>query len=104
MKHTPGPWHVKIFGGQSYIQSCGQVEAATWIASLCPGSGKESDAALLAAAPDLLKELRMLLLQTNCSCMQKCEDDELDALVHYWDSTCARCVMAKAAIAKAEGK
>lgn len=105
-KHTPGPWILKRHrehGPRDWWVGASD-DAPVGIFSFQGGGASEEEeianAQLLAAAPDLLKELRMLLLVTKCPCAST-EDFSMEL---YWKRSCHRCVSAKAALAKAEGR
>lgn len=50
--HSPGPWRVDRFWGSSYIEDA---NGRTIIYEFAGGETKEADAALIAAAPELLE-------------------------------------------------
>ena len=78
MAHTPGPWRTMPSGR-------GGIPIANTGAILCRVESPD-DAALIAAAPDLLAALRKIEQQADYGQMDACRD------------------IARAAIAKAEGK
>jgi hypothetical protein len=100
--HTPGPLTVVKYEhavgpshGVKTVSPGGS--AGTWVATMHPRSGpeeSEANARLIAAAPDLLRELRMLVLQ--CSCGSHPDGEIAGA--------CGRCAAAIDAINKAEGR
>jgi len=92
-KLSPTPWIIK---GNAIFDTNGEV-----IADVYGDQGERTaNGYLFAAAPDLLTELRMLLLVTKCPCAST-EDYSHDL---YWARRCHRCAKAKEAIAKAEGE
>lgn len=87
MSHTPGPWHVDgveiiADGGRCIVWELGQ--------SL---EDRTADAALIAAAPDLLAALKTIAANSD-------EENEWDAV----EKLHANLAAAEAAIAKAEGR
>lgn len=50
-KHTPGPWSYKPTSGFDYGSTI------YWVPGICTHVGKEADARLIAAAPELLDAL-----------------------------------------------
>lgn len=80
-KHTPAPWHVEVTQDTTTIESK-YFTIATEVSN--------SDADLIAAAPDLLKALKNLVKAAN--------QDKLDPLAMF-----ATIEQAKHAINKAEG-
>ena len=93
--HTPGPWAVvdrKLWGASMAVMAAKKVATpVAWASRLCVGGDDEAhaNAALIAAAPEMLKALKRF----DCQDKGSCGEDEPDGL-------CFRC----AAIAKAEGK
>jgi len=84
---TPGPWKVNTSGGMTYVENF-------YNQSICRVATSSADACLIAAAPDLLEELK--------GCMKA-----LDRLMykHDRDSIEAEWIgHANEAIRKAEGK
>lgn len=74
-KHTPGPW--ETYSAMSYI-GVRSADAHKKIAGIQLGANDDSNARLIAAAPDLLDALedcRLLLI--NC----RCPVDWLDAVI-----------------------
>jgi hypothetical protein len=65
MKHTPGPWKVKPLGKQLYVES----ESGAFVCDMQVSDNLgemispqiQADAALIAAAPEMLKVLKDLL-------------------------------------------
>ncbi len=101
-QHTPGPWRVSesdtVVGpsGNVVAECCGYSVQATDAAQRKQG-GREANARLIAAAPDLLAALRSLF--ENCAMIHSQWGDndnkkEADAAI----------ASARAAIAKAEGR
>lgn len=88
--HTPGPWMVKS-GHNNYIVDQNAKEIA-----FCAFENDKANAALIAAAPDLLKALKTSLNALEVSAAQ------LGRLDAFRDSEGYR--QARAAIAKAEGE
>lgn len=86
-KHTPGPWHVGIRDGYPDIFD----KDGHWLASI-PWDAElidvQSNARLIAAAPELLEALQEVLV--TGACLQERHPTTIDRVV--------------AAIAKAEGK
>jgi hypothetical protein len=100
--HTPGPWATELYDRQTYNTDTGAPATRyQWQKILAPDGrtlgiaheceAMDANARLIAAAPDLLKELRMLVLQT-------CGDKALEGA-----HRCQRCTRALDAIAKATG-
>lgn len=88
--HTPGPWRTNKLDWRAVEDSQGLIVADV---RTPPSEGGREDARLIAAAPDLLEALSWLVdLQNGCP-LPKYEAD--------WNRTMA---MARAAIAKAEGR
>jgi hypothetical protein len=89
-QHTPGPWAVHTPTNAAFtrhppiMSDTGEIAKATWA-----GSERETDsnARLIAAAPDLLIALE--------ACLHR--------LAHHDDQSVPECEMAQAAIAKAVG-
>ena len=90
-KHTPGPWNVKdsdtVVGpaGNVVAECCGYSDKATTPEQQAQG-GRESNARLIAAAPELLEACRLIVL----------------AYGHMDDLTNPYVAAARAAIRKAE--
>jgi len=80
MKYTPGPWEVEVLHDTTNIQSKYQTVA-------CDVSNCDAD--LIAAAPEMLEELK--LTTKGCSCYGNPQ------------SACTSCLRRYALIAKAEG-
>lgn len=74
MKHTPGPWTI----GKC---KCGDPVCNDWFVSVTRSDGRvsESDAHLIAAAPDLLKVLQLLL---SDNCLVDWHEEKVKAAVH----------------------
>jgi hypothetical protein len=97
-KHTPGPWRYDDTWG--LIVARGEVEVAA-----CHGGGSRSEAQanarLISAAPELLDALKTLLAyhgETGHGVFKSTKG-------HYVkERECLQCTMARAAIAKAEGR
>lgn len=93
-EHTPGPWGWDSRNGNHYLISCApnppQVIVLGWPAGLqiTDDSYGRADAALIAAAPDLLAALKEI-----------CAADDIKSLAGIVTALSS----AKAAIAKAEG-
>lgn len=93
--HTPGPWSLR--SGRHDEESCYVVadndggQIAGNIKIDIASDTARANASLIACAPELLKELRILVLQV-------CGDKALDGT-----HKCHRCAPAKEAIAKVEG-
>ena len=90
-KHTPGPWRLAISGEGdigydesdiAYVESEDVEGNGLYVIARCNGPDRNGNAALIAAAPDLLAALKQCFRDPN----------------HYKSHD-----MAKAAIAKAEG-
>ena len=100
-KFTPGPYHVS--GSGPRLRSIKSAGGRT-IAHVLFSERRESEclgtARLLAAAPDLLVELRSLL--RDCPCGQHVQEIEWKRRAKL-RRPCERCASAVAAIAKAEG-
>lgn len=105
-KHTPGPWtisgyHRAVLQDKTSIDGC-CLTIAHMPTCAGPGHGKrynEANARLIASAPELLRECKILIRQSTC-----CGDDES---LGWADCRCWMCIntrAANAAIAKAEGK
>jgi len=96
-KHTPGPWNVYDFGhGGCYI---GTSDRPSVTQSICVvGNVREgkANAALIAAAPDMLLALESLECSLNCLRMELA-DPQAGEVGDLADE-------AKAAIAKAKGE
>ena len=89
-RFTPGPYHVAGSGPKlRSLKSAGGRSIAYVLFSERRASECEGTARLLAAAPDLLCELRTYV--NDCGCGRK-------------KLGCERCLTARNAIAKAEGK
>jgi hypothetical protein len=88
-KHTPGPWELIAPHQTSGWGLC--VGSGEQITARIPAyAGREADARLIAAAPDLLEALKAML--------EVCYDLERD------DATVTAVSAARAAIASAEGQ
>jgi hypothetical protein len=85
--HTPGPWCVNDTHGGRYIET----KSEDAVAQVFRSKRYLADARLIAAAPDLLEALRLMLRGTQADCGRVCmpNDDAVRA--------------AFAAIAKATG-
>lgn len=105
-KHTPGPWNICKKG--STILSIGPCSADEY-AGFSWLQIPDSDAALIAAAPDLLQALDALSKSAPSVC---CADfDHQPSDYHGADESCpaldryeAACLAARAAIARARGE
>jgi len=100
-RFTPGPYHVSGSGPKMRsIKSAGGRTLAYVLFSQRRGSECEATARVMAAAPDLLVELRSLILTCPCG-------NHFDGIERIRRSkrtrACERCASALAAIAKAEG-
>lgn len=89
--HTAGPWHYDEKHGWIYHQ---QAVLTTYIIANME-SGNEANARLIAAAPDLLKALKLMLLH---SCVADAAPEDKDDDDHLAERLAYR------AIAKAEGR
>ena len=100
-KCTPGPYHVSGSGPRMRsIKSAGGRTVAYVLFSARRESECEATARLMAAAPDLLLELRSLVV--GCPCGNHAEGIERIRRSKRTHA-CERCASALAAIAKAEG-
>lgn len=64
MSHTPGPW--KLLYNGSLVQDIGQqLHLGTFSESAGLGTAAKDNAALIAAAPDLLQALELLLIMID---------------------------------------
>ena len=100
-RFTPGPYHVTGSGSKMRsIKSAGGRTVAYVLFSAARESECDATARLLAAAPDLLLELRSLLVA--CPCGHHAEGIERTGRSKR-TRACERCASALAAIAKAEG-
>jgi hypothetical protein len=98
---TPGPYHVSGSGPRMRsIKSAGGRTLAYVLFSAKRYSECEATARLMAAAPDLLLELRSLVV--GCACGNHAEGIE-QIRRSQRARVCERCASALAAIAKAEG-
>lgn len=99
-KFTSGPYHVSGSGPRMRsIKSAGGRTIAQVLFSEKRERECEATARLLAAAPDLLLQLRLLLIA--CPCGQHWDGIEFDGGNERYG--CERCASALSAIAKAEG-
>jgi hypothetical protein len=85
-KHTPGPWTIDKLAGEGVCEIVAGDDSDTYVATCYA-----DDAPLIAAAPELLEALTVLV--DVCPCQNGCGKD---------DMTCAT-MKARAAIAKATG-
>ena len=100
-RFTPGPYHVSGSGPKMRsIKSAGGRTLAYVLFSGKRDSECEGTARLMAAAPDLLLELRSLVV--GCACGKHSEGIERIRRSQR-TRACERCASALAAIAKAEG-
>ena len=100
-RFTPGPYHVSGSGPRMRsVKSAGERTLAYVLFSAKRASECEATARLLAAAPDLLDELRWLVI--GCPCGNHAEGLERIRRAKR-ARACERCASALAAIAKAEG-
>ncbi len=101
-RYTPGPYHVSGSGPRvRSIKSAGGRTVAHVLFSARHASECEATAHLFAAAPDLLIELRTLVVA--CPCGQHAHG--IDRVRRSNPAhACTRCASALAAIAKAEGR
>lgn len=79
---TPGPWRVKPTSQPKLVDIQPELWShaiATVHANAYVGNDPMTDAALIATAPELYRELEARLDQTRCSCGQpackRCQDD-----------------------------
>ena len=97
IKHTPGPW--RTVGGTE-VRSGIHILCDTELTAPTNESGQrraKADAALIAAAPDLLKALQKFIdVMESCSYYPDTASDR--------HALCQSAVKAKAAIAKATGE
>ncbi len=96
--HTPGPWKVETERGILDIVSTGAGNIAMVSRSQLAGDS-DANAALIAAAPDLLAALSNLNYLTNCQANKKQAPQP-----HCDCCTCLGSLQAIAAIAKAGAK
>lgn len=109
-KHTPGPWAIQMDGRdtrvvreadglKSYVASLGEI----W---LCEehGGTVDANAALIAAAPDLLAALKALLAHANAYSDEMRERGYGSMELGESADSASLAGMARAAIAKAEGR
>jgi hypothetical protein len=100
-RFTPGPYHVSGSGARvRSLKSAGGRTIAHVLFSVRHESECEATAQLLAAAPDLLLELRSLVV--GCPCGQHAQG--IDRHRKNATHACSRCASALAVIAKAEGQ
>jgi hypothetical protein len=98
---TPGPYHVSGSGPRMRsIKSAGGRTLAYVLLSAKRHAESEATARLMAAAPDLLLQLRSLV--DGCACGNHAEGIERIRRSQR-TRTCERCASALATIAKAEG-
>lgn len=99
-KHTPGPWEVHSEPQGTWIMP--PDPSGEPIAKMTRWSAVEADARLIAAAPDLLEALRPFAAREECEIgVIPNEDDDLH------NQACGECgtiLIARRAIAKAEGR
>lgn len=97
-KHTPGPWTINLHGADEGCRTIqGNLplnEDVAFTVGLANDMRDEANARLMAAAPVLLQELRLMVIL--CSCKRH-ESGEID-----FAAPCPRCRDACSAIAKAE--
>ena len=69
LQHSPGPWSIAndADGWDNIVDADDRRIAEV---DSCSG-GKDPDARLIAAAPELLEALELMLSQYNCSCGQR---------------------------------
>lgn len=98
-KHTPGPWRVYPAGScVPYYDVCPRVVANEPSGRSVHDAISDADAALIAAAPDLLAALESLTHLCHCA-------GTGTLLPAYGTTPCRspQCIAARAAIAKARG-
>ncbi len=67
LKHTPGPWVIDA----NLIRSRGVAHPfPSWVAEVSNMEERDANAALIAAAPDLLKACELLLSRITCEQIQ----------------------------------
>lgn len=79
-QHTPGPWKADLatHRGCTYIQQPNEGENGGWVVATCWGADRETNARLIAAAPDLLAfAKRVASWQGNEGGMSGCVWSEL---------------------------
>lgn len=100
-RFTPGPYHASGSGPSwRSIKAAGGRTVAHVLFSAKRESECEATARLLAAAPDLLLELRSFV--SACACRNNSDQVEREDFPGP-NATCARCASAWTAIAKVEG-
>ena len=120
-QHTPGPWNATMF---QYGSLDGQIgvkdDNRSWVAYVHRRNGEPgkpdpesvANAALIAAAPEMLTALQGLVKKCRCRGTGKyttvctlCDDSTYDHYCNDREVECDSftCVAARAAIAKAEG-
>ena len=100
-RFTPGPYHVTGSGPKlRSLKSAGGRTIAYVLFSTRRASECEATARLLAAAPDLLVELRSLLVACSCGC----HADGIERTGSKRTRGCERCAEALAVIARVEGR
>lgn len=98
-KHTPGPWGVSGMGGDVWIKA-GPIHVAT-IPRAFDGDWSPANAALIAAAPELLNALWALL--GTAMVIQSTNESLRQSGIHACGFAASLLTDAEAAIAKARG-
>jgi hypothetical protein len=88
-EHTPGPWKLERDGGRMRVRNRVGYVADVLVAGINPDVARENvaNAALIAAAPELLEALRLVC--------------DLNPSQHHIDEVARRHAIARAAIARA---
>jgi uncharacterized Zn finger protein (UPF0148 family) len=92
IKHTPGPWQVRVDSNEDWVINNG-VREIYILNTREDDDNAEQDAHLIASAPEMYKELK-----AHCN-----DCDGRRFADHYGDDYCGDC-KTRAALAKAEGK
>jgi hypothetical protein len=84
-QHTPGPWSV-AFGNRLEIHGpkdeIGWPKVIVYNAGLCTDKESKANAALLAAAPDMLAALQSLILEFSHYATGSEDENEMEAMTH----------------------
>ena len=90
-KHTPAPWSLEVRRGEKW-----DIDSDSGI--LVAETYSPNDALLIAAAPDLLEALELIVMERAWYRSERPEGYNIEDRLNAWEET------ARAAIAKAKGE
>lgn len=95
-KWTPGPWEVELRDGLVFVEVTENDDERQWIGAECRGPSAESNARLIAAAPDLAEACNPGLLKRAALYLDELNPTLADELSRH--EQLARAALAKAGL------